>query len=186
MEGILTPMTHIRTRGVLRCQQSTATAVHAASRRFHGSYFTARRLHVLLHVGNFSVQERDLDVFINVNQLGSEIDDLVGIAERGFYLVRGLSFFYLLRFLWGLLLRLSSASVALVVVLLVVAIPISISVLSVVLIAALVLILILAVLLGIVSVVDGQDLTDGVDDLRDSGALQAPFGELENDFGFIE
>src|SRR5208337_2019590 len=76
----------------------------------------------LLHVRNFAVNKRYLDVLVDIDLLGAKIDDLVRLADRGFHLIGGLPFFYLLRLRRGrLLLRLSSTSTALVVPLLIVA-----------------------------------------------------------------
>ena len=82
-----------------------------------------------LHVGNFAVYKRDLEVLVDKDLLGAKIDDLVGVPERGFHLIGGLPFFYLLRLGRGrLLLRLSlsrTLSCTLVAALLVVALLIA-------------------------------------------------------------
>src|ERR1700688_211336 len=74
-----------------------------------------------LHVRHFPVDKRYLNVLVDINLLGPKIDDLVRHADRGFHLIWGLPFFYLLRLgRRRLLLPLSSTS-TLVVPLLIVA-----------------------------------------------------------------
>src|SRR5579872_4687999 len=44
----------------------------------------------LLRVSHFAVYERDLQILVHVNLLGTESDDFIGLAERGDHLVRSL------------------------------------------------------------------------------------------------
>src|SRR5205807_9849845 len=77
-----------------------------------------------LHVRNFSVHKRDLNILVDVNLLRPKIDDLIRRANRGFNLIGRLPFLYLLRFRRRsllLLLPLSSTSAsALIICLLIV------------------------------------------------------------------
>ena len=72
---------------------------------------TARRPHVvpdvvtglrhwtsLLHIGNFPVHERDLEILIDINLFGSQIHDFVRLTQSRFHLIGGLSFLDRLRF----------------------------------------------------------------------------------------
>src|SRR5271170_663572 len=76
-----------------------------------------------LHIRHFSVDKRDLNILVNIDLLGAQIDDLVRLADGGYDLIGGLPLFNLLR-RWGrLLLRLRlSLSCTLVASLLVVVI----------------------------------------------------------------
>src|ERR1039458_4423262 len=48
-----------------------------------------------LHIRHFPVDESNLNVLVDVNLLGTKIDDLVRVADRGFYLLGGLPLFNL-------------------------------------------------------------------------------------------
>src|SRR4030081_3085033 len=63
-----------------------------------------------LHVRHFSVEKRHLEVLVYKNLLGAKIDDLVRLAECGFYLIGGLPFFNLLRLGRGRLFHLPSTA----------------------------------------------------------------------------
>src|SRR5271157_2829210 len=130
----------------------------------------------LLHVRDFAVYKCDLDVFIDIDLLGAEIDDLIGLSDRRSHLVGSLALFNLLR--RSLLLRLSSASASsssalLVAALLIIPITIDIA-------------LVVALIVGIAAVIDGEQSGDRIFHLRGIGAGQGSFGELENDVSFEE
>jgi len=134
-------------------------------------------LNALLHIHNFAVHERHFDVFVDVQLLGSEIDDLVGLADGGYHLVGCLSLLDLLR--WrGCLLRLSST--CLVVSLLVIAL------LSVALLVVAIAALLSVALISAGAVVEVQKAADGVFDLGGTRIGQRSFWKLEDDFGFVE
>lgn len=83
---------------------------------------------LLLHVRNLPVQKCHLDVFVDVNLLASEIDDLVGNSDGSLHLIRRLTLFDLLRLWWGTLLRLSSSAAATATTLVVSALIITVAV----------------------------------------------------------
>ena len=134
-----------------------------------------------LHVGNFSVQERNLDVLVDINLLGAKIDFFVGLADRSYNLIGSLSFFDLLRLGWWSLLglRLSAGLVAarlLVVALLIVIIAIAAALLPVV----------VGALIAAAAVIDGEESADRIFHLARVGCCKRSFGELENHVGLVE
>src|ERR1022692_399372 len=58
---------------------------------------TSKTLGCLLHVRNFAVQERHLQVLVHINHFRSQVDDLVGLAQSRLHLVGRLSLFDRLR-----------------------------------------------------------------------------------------
>src|SRR5208337_1233215 len=124
-----------------------------------------------LHVGYFSIEKRHLQILVDIDLLGAQIDDLVWRSERGFHLIGGLTFFNLLGFGRGrLLLRLSSTATLLISALLVITITI----------AALLSALVAA------TVIDGKQSGDRVFHLGGVGVGQRSFGELKNHVGLVE
>ena len=44
-----------------------------------------------LDIRDLAIYKRDLEVLVDVNQLGAQFDNLLRLAENGFHLLRGLS-----------------------------------------------------------------------------------------------
>lgn len=128
-----------------------------------------------LYVGYFAIQKRNFEIFVNVDLLGAEIDDLFWFTERSFYLRGRLALVNLLRGWWWRLLCLCTSAIvssSARVVSLIIAITIAIAI------AALLIATLAIALVG--AVINGEESGHRVFYLGRVHACQRPFGKLED------